>query len=1311
MSVQPSSNQAKPRSLARRILSAALRSLLALAVILAVLLVTLFSFEQATLRPLAEIAVERLTGRTFRIEGELDARAGRVVSLRAAGISLANSEWGSAESMLFVGEAEVSIDLAEILAGRYLVENIVVSEARLLFEKNDDGLSNWSMGMGDSDDEPPQPANEPASPLVIPVRRGKLSNIAIAVDDPALVRPLNIQLDRVVHDIDVEKRIRTSLDARIDDRPVSLEALSALTAATTGQTGVKFEVEALVEDTRLKVDGDLDDVFSPERVELGVTLVSPEISKTAETFGLPGVLAGATEIEVRLTPAEDRHLVAVSGNIGDLEIDARAQLEALDSIDGITVDLAAAAPDLAAVVNLPGAQRIPAGAFSIDSKLSLAGGRLVIEDTRVNLGEINLNAEGVMNQFPNPQGTNLNLVFEGDDYLEVVNMFEVSAPEGLQPGPFEVRADLEYSDLDRQTLAIDVKLVGLDASVTGNIAGYPSFVGTRLDYRLSGKDAALLQQLLQRPVGIEGAYSAEGEVTRTATGLDIGSTRVSLGEYRIDVSGRIGNEPLRRDTALALRFEGPDLAGIAALSGYDGFLPAGNATIDATAQARDDGIQVDNLELRFDRSRAKASGFVSLQPGIPGSRIDLSVSTEDIADLVPPEFHGYVQTGQAFALTGSFATDDDHLAIDGLQAKLGEINLDASGRMSMQQPLQDASFEVRARGPDLSAVAPAGLIPYSLPVAPFTLAGGIGMSELGLVLDRVVAEIGSETLQVSGNVPLDDPREGLSLELAAKGDNLGILVPAEIAPERIDQLTTYEAATGIALEGGKLALKGLKFTTELGGISGGLIVSIEDPRSFGQFDLAADGVNLQSLLPTTAQYSPPAEPFKLDALGEWSAERVDVDRGVLVIGGSRIEVQGGVGLQTDQVTTGIVLSARGDSLKDLGQIEGLDFPEQAFRVDARIESDASRLYVRDLAAQVGDSDLRGRFAYEFGEKPNIEIELDSRLLDLASIIGKEDEPNEESEPVAEAKPVTSTGKLIPDLPLPVERLNQMNLKAAINVAELRSPRRVMHNIEIDASLQDGDLRVSQFRAQGVKGELLGRFRITVEGNGIVTSGELDGNEIVLGAGEEAEGGSIFPKQNVRLEFDTAGATSRELAANLNGFAQFTGGQGRLSNNYALGLFGSFFGELLSAINPFVKREPYTAITCFAAYAEIIDGVATINPGAVLQTDKLDVFARGEVNLKTEKIGLRFDTTARQGIGVSLADFVNPFVGVGGTLANPQLGVDPENAIFEGGFAVATGGISVVATNLFRSWFGSKSPCADFAAKAEKHHAERLKQNE
>jgi hypothetical protein len=280
------------------------------------------------------------------------------------------------------------------------------------------------------------------------------------------------------------------------------------------------------------------------------------------------------------------------------------------------------------------------------------------------------------------------------------------------------------------------------------------------------------------------------------------------------------------------------------------------------------------------------------------------------------------------------------------------------------------------------------------------------------------------------------------------------------------------------------------------------------------------------------------------------------------------------------------------------------------------------------------------------------------------------------------------------------------MKTRIRIAKLHLPNNALENIVVDTTLRDGDLKVSELTASAAQGRLIASFRARAEGERIFTSGTMEGEDIKFGKAEPSDSEAMFPKQDIWLEFNTEGATLRQLAANLDGYAKVTGGTGRMRNSYALGLFGSFFTELLSAVNPFVTREPYTNISCFAAYAEINDGVALINPGAVLQTDKLNMFARGQVDLNTEELNLRFDTSARQGIGISVADFVNPFVGVSGTLASPGLGVDPKNAMFEGGFAYATGGLSIVAKSLFNRWFGEDDPCAEFEQEAEKIYYEK-----
>jgi len=478
-------------------------------------------------------------------------------------------------------------------------------------------------------------------------------------------------------------------------------------------------------------------------------------------------------------------------------------------------------------------------------------------------------------------------------------------------------------------------------------------------------------------------------------------------------------------------------------------------------------------------------------------------------------------------------------------------------------------------------------------------------------------------------------------------------------------------------------------------------VAIDDPRRFGEFDLRGSGNDLREFAASTPGYQPAHVTFDVDARGNWDSQRINIERGHIQLGSARIEARGEVDLPPGVATTRLEFTARGDNLADLGQFGHLVPPEQEFDVDIALRGDAAGLEIPRLDARVGKSDLRGSLRMEFADKPKLVIELQSGKLNLSKLL-----PTSDSAAQNETASKPPDGRLIPQLAVHGDRLNSVDLETRIRMAELNLPRSTLRNIEIDTSLRDGELTVTRLQASATEGQFVASFRATAVGDRVVTRGTLQGTDIVLGQAPASGDGPSLPKQNLELEFDTQGATLRELAANLNGYFQLTGGAGSMKNSRALDLFGSFFTELLSTINPFVTREPYTKISCFAAYAEITNGVAEIKPGAVMQTDKLNMFARGQVDLGTEQIQLRFDTTPRSGIGISLADFVNPFVGVTGTLADPGLGVDPKNSMFEGGFAYATGGLSIVAKSLFNRWFGASDPCAKFAKEAQDYRSKK-----
>jgi len=1274
--------------------------ILVLAFLSGATLVTLFSFEQYSLRPLAEMAVTRITGRTFRIEGNLDARAGRIVTVRADGFRLANAEWGSREDMLIVEGFELAVDLLPLLGGVLSIDDVVIKSGKLLSEQDAQGRSNWAMFDGEhqTPDEDTGKA-EDGSAFALLLAHAELLDIDITIKNPGLSRSLEIRLESFVQDAKRGDELSLVVAANVDNHPVSLQARIGPLRQLLAGGEIQFDFKGDLDVLSINADGRLDSWLAPTQSSLHITLESADVTRVTSMFALPEVGRGALALDIDMAPDSGHHRLDVVASIGELNLNAKARLQSLDSIDGADINLIAQGPDLASIAKLAGLNGLPSTAFRVTSNVALSGTLLQITETKIDAGDNHLVITGAMNQFPTLLGTNLKLHLYGKNFLEFSELLGLAENTRLEPQPFELHGDLLYNLSDQQQISAELTLGGIGAVLDGLLTDNPQFVGSHVNYRIHSDDAGDILRMLNRPPLINDAFSLEGEVKRTRAGFNVDSARLTFGENRLDIAGMIGEDPLRRDSSLSLRYRGPDLDKIAGIAGYGGFVPAGIAAINAEARALPDGIHVDSVDIELGSSQLQASGIVATQPAQAVSRVNVSISGEDIAELLPAELVAYVDAQQSFELSTSATSNGERIAIERLEARLGEVQLLASGNVAIEPSKPgDTLIQVDLRGPNLAEAIPEQLLSYPLPKSEFAVTGGISLDQNGLALDAVKVAIGANRLQLTGVVPLESGADGLDLIISATGPDLGLLLPQQPEPIEIEALS-FKMAGNVRLTAGILTLRALELATPRGSITGNFGIALDDPRSFGEFDLEASGDNLEAFIPPMAAYRPAAVAFDLSTRGRWSKNRLGIDRGSFKLADSRIEVRGEFDLSNDSSETRVQLSASGSNLADLGEIRGLVLPPDPFQIDASANGNSRTIEIPTLNAVVGDSDLRGSLKIILADKPDIAIALQSKLLDLARFMPAKDGVTEVSPlPVS----ANSDGRVIPEIAVPADRLNAINMTTNINIAELRSPKTTLRNVEIEWSLQDGEFLVKRIKATATEGELSASFRMNASGDRITTSGTLQGKDIVLGLEEPDKSGNSLPTQNFQLEFATEGSSVRELAANLNGYAQVTGAEGRLQNSMALNLFGSFFEELISAVNPFVQREPYTTISCFAAYAEIVDGIATINPGAVMQTDKLDMFAIGKVDLRTERINLRFDTTARKGIGISVADFVNPFVGVGGTLARPRLGLDSRNAMFEGGVAFATGGLSIVLKGVYGRWFSAKNPCAEFDKQAQEY---------
>jgi len=221
-------------------------------------------------------------------------------------------------------------------------------------------------------------------------------------------------------------------------------------------------------------------------------------------------------------------------------------------------------------------------------------------------------------------------------------------------------------------------------------------------------------------------------------------------------------------------------------------------------------------------------------------------------------------------------------------------------------------------------------------------------------------------------------------------------------------------------------------------------------------------------------------------------------------------------------------------------------------------------------------------------------------------------------------------------------------------------------------------------------------------NGAEFAMKMLGSNLKLGLpAETPEELSALPSFDVSLAVITSGSSPRDMAGAVNGYLKLTSGAGKIRAG-AMHLFTSdFLSQLLNTVNPFVKDQRYTNLKCVTILAAAEQGKIVGDPLLVSQSERLNVFGKAKIDLNTESLDGDFNTVPMKGLGVSLANLVNPYVKVAGTLAKPAIVLDAESALVQGGAAVATGGITILARGVRDRFFSDKDPCGTAVANAEK----------
>ncbi len=378
---------------------------------------------------------------------------------------------------------------------------------------------------------------------------------------------------------------------------------------------------------------------------------------------------------------------------------------------------------------------------------------------------------------------------------------------------------------------------------------------------------------------------------------------------------------------------------------------------------------------------------------------------------------------------------------------------------------------------------------------------------------------------------------------------------------------------------------------------------------------------------------------------------------------------------TGDDATSLQITAKGDSLMDLMT----NLPPLAFDGSADLSLFSNGVKIDPLKLDFGASDIDGSLEVTDIGSMKIKTDLVSKTLDLTEFTANEKEDSDQQASTldgSEQTANTNTKFVFTNETLPFDRLRQTEMDIKLSVDKLATTAMTLNSVKANGSLHKGILQANVGFRTITGGHSENSFILDASSEQADLQANMDARNIQMKilSGKVKETRDI-PVTDFSAELKSKGNSPHILAANSNGRVILITRDGLIDNTIITNISGDILAQLLMALNPFAKQEPHSNLDCGIVALNIQNGTSTIETFLV-QDDKIMIVAGGDIDLKTEKIDIEFNTKPREGMGISADMFVTPFVALGGTLIDPGIRVKKTGTLFTLGTALATGGLSL-----------------------------------
>lgn len=1267
----------------------AIFSILGILSVVAIALVILLSVDLGRYKGFTERLVSNAIGRSFEIRGNFKLELGRKILLVAEDVHLAGPEWSADRDFVSVGHIDSTIDAMSFFGGPIVIESLNVSETKLNLEKGADGKSNWTFGPDTLDPvkRPTDAGKTGLDTLPVVIHASDIRDFRLSYSDPSMAQPLVVTVEHLSENVSDHGQVDVSVKGLLNQTPYSLVASVTELRNLVELQNVSSLLKGELGEIGFSGSANLDFLLAPKRPTIKLQVEGPNAEYLTDIIGIDRITTGPLNLDASVSPGSENVELAVVGRFGGFSIDANGHIVDFGNFDEIFVQAKASGPNAATAGKILGNDNFPHEPYQFEVDARISGSNIQLNPLHLEIGDTKLDASASIADFPSPDGASAKVQVSGPDFGKFNKLLGLP---GKLTGPFSLDANVTALPDKKADVSLNAKAHDLSLALSGTWVDAPGFAGTTLDVTASGPRFDTVMKTLGLEKSPGDAFELQLSLEKAQSASNITNGRFRIGSDNLKISGQVGDKPLRNDTDLKFEFGGPNFRRtLRSFGAKADRLPATEWSARGGLQWDDGQLVLEQIHTVIGTNREyliDVESRITEDPSYIGSTARVSFAGAEFGAVA--EVGGILKLPDAkFHVTGDIERVANGFSIADGNVQLGDDRITINGLIGERPLRQGTDVTVKLSISEFrETLASFGLPVDNVPPGPLTAGGRLVSQGDVFALRNVRAETSDAILTASGQLGAFPELIGTEVDLDISGKDLSRLLPANEA----FRVTTesFSLKSKFQVSSDDVSLAGLDAQFDQARLKGSASVSREPFLEQGKFEVQSETPDFGLFLQRYSdRIKKSGVPMTLVAAGHWEHNFWHFDNFLLTLGEGRLAIQGSLDGHPGFDRTNLAVDLHVANVRNLSPLAGRELPEHTANLHAQLTGTADKMTLREFGATLGDSDIDGEFSLRGGEIPTADIKMVSKHLDLRGYL-----PPQQEAVKAPASPPKD--RVLPSTPLNLDFMGRLNANVDIHVDELLLPNSTSRNIVLVGSLLDRVARVTEFKLTGAKGgSMSGALVLKDTGSGADVALNVTGSNLSLGlpaaSPDELQG---LPQYDVDTALKGAGSSVAQLAGSLDGFLRITMGPGKVRAS-AMSMFTQdFLSQLLDTVNPFAKTDPYTNVKCAVLLVEANDGNLAGDPALVVQTDKINIFAEADIKLKTEKLSVGVNTVPQTGLGLSLSNLITPLTQVGGTLAKPTLTLNAEGAIIQGGAAVATAGISFLATRFKDRYLSAKDAC-------------------